>query len=81
MNDLKQSLFEVKSVNKSSSIKIDENEYVEKVRAIKKCYQECSKKTGYIFYLPVLKDSTWQITKYADGKESVIGLGEFKKGF
>lgn len=74
-------IFEVKSVNKSSSIKIDENEYAEKVRAIKKCYQECSKKTGYIFYLPILKDSSWQITKYKDGKESVISLDEFKKGF
>lgn len=74
-------IFEVKSVNKSSSLKIDENEYAEKVRAIKKCYQECSKKTGYIFYLPILKDSSWQITKYTDGKESVISLEEFKKGF
>ena len=53
----------------------------EKIWAIKKCYQECSKKTGYIFYLPILKDSSWQITKYKDGKESVISLEEFKKGF
>ena len=71
-------IFEVKSVNKSASINIDEKEYEEKVQALKKCYKECSKKTGHIFYLPILDGGTWKITKLENGEESVISELEFK---
>ena len=70
-------VFEVKSVNKSPSIKIDENEYKQKINALKACYKECSKKTGHIFYLPILDKSDWQITCYVDGEEKNISKKEF----
>ena len=65
-------------MNKSASINIDEKEYEEKVQALKKCYKECSKKTGHIFYLPILDGGTWKITKLENGEESVISELEFK---
>ena len=70
-------IFEVKSVNKSSSIKIDEEEYEKKIKALKNCYKEASKKTGHIFYLPILDKSTWKITRYKDGVEDSIDKSQF----
>lgn len=70
-------IFEVKSVNKSSSINIDEEEYKNKVNALKACYKEASKKTGHIFYFPILDKSTWKITKYENGAETVIDKSQF----
>ena len=72
-------IFEVKSVNKSASIQIDEKEYAEKVNAIKACYKVCSKKTKHIFYLPIMTGSDWQITRYENGEETVITKGQFKE--
>ena len=74
-------IFEVKSVNKSSSQNIDEEEYEKKVNAIKECYKEASKKTGHIFYIPVLEKSSWQITRFSDGKGENITKDEFIKSF
>lgn len=70
-------IFEVKSVNKSSSINIDEEEYKNKVNALKACYKEASKKTGHIFYLPILDKSVWKITRLKDGKEDTIDKNQF----
>ncbi|MCQ2595922.1 MAG: DEAD/DEAH box helicase family protein [Treponemataceae bacterium] len=70
-------IFEVKSVNKSSSINIDEEEYKNKVNALKACYKAASKKTGHIFYFPILDKSTWKITKYENGAETVIDKSQF----
>ena len=72
-------IFEVKSVNKSASQNIDEEEYAEKIRAIKECYKACSKKTKHIFYLPILDKGTWKITKFEKGEETTIDLTQFKK--
>ena len=74
-------IFEVKSVNKSSSQNIDEEEYEKKVNAIKDCYNEASKKTGHIFYIPVLEKSSWQITRFSAGKGENITKDEFIKSF
>lgn len=75
-------LFEVKSVNHASQSNINTEEYEDKVRHLKECYRACSKKLeGYIFYLPLLKDDTWQITRYANGNEDVITLEAFQKSF
>ena len=70
-------IFEVKSVNKSASIKIDEKEYIQKINALKKCYKECSKKTGHIFYLPIMNKTDWQITRFKDGEEKNMSKKEF----
>lgn len=70
-------IFEVKSVNKSSSLHVNNEEYEEKIRALKECYLACSKKTQHLFYLPVLDGNTWKITKFEKGIESTID----KQGF
>ena len=70
-------IFEVKSVNKSSSINIDEEEYRKKIAALKACYKEASKKTGHIFYLPILDKSVWKISRFVNGFEDTIDKSEF----
>ncbi len=71
-------LFEVKSINLSNSQNINSEEYKNKICALKDCYLACSKKlSGYIFYLPVLKNETWQITRYKNGIEDTITKEQF----
>lgn len=74
-------IFEVKSVNVSNKIKLDEKEYKEKIKALENCYKECSKKTGHFFYLPILDNNIWKITRFIDGEKSIITLDELKKSF
>lgn len=71
-------IFEVKSVNKSSSLNINEEEYMEKIHSLKECYKACSKKTEHIFYLPILDGNTWKITKFEKGEETTIDLRQFR---
>ena len=74
-------LFEVKSVNVSNKAKFDTEEYKEKIRALKLCYKYCSEVTGHIFYLPVLKDDQWHITRYINGDEKTLSEDEFIESF
>lgn len=60
-------IFEVKSVNKSSSLNIDETLYKEKIEKLKEAYIYASEKTGYIFYLPVKINDKWKIWKCENG--------------
>ena len=66
-------IFEVKSVNKSSSLNIDETLYKEKIKKLKEAYIYASKKTGYVFYLPVKIGDDWKIWKCENGvvKENI----------
>lgn len=73
-------IFEVKSVNKSSSLNISEEEYETKVRNLKECYKVCSQKTSHIFYLPILDSNTWKITKFENGIETTIDKNTFING-
>ncbi len=61
-------IFEVKSINKSSSYELDDEFYKEKIEKIKKAYIYASKMTGYIFYLPIQNGDDWQIWKCENGK-------------
>lgn len=72
-------IFEVKSVNQSSTSKIDKDEYEKKIEALKACYKECSKKTDHIFYIPIKKGPDWQISKYEKGNEETISCDGFKE--
>ena len=74
-------LFEVKSVNVSNAAQFDSNEYRSKVLALKACYKRCSELTDYFFYLPVLKDDVWQITRFFRGKEDTIPKERFIESF
>ena len=71
-------VFEVKSVNKSSSISISEEEYETKIRNLKECYKSCSKKTDHVFYLPILEGNVWKITRFDKGEEDTIDQKTFK---
>ena len=70
-------LFEVKSVNVSNAAQFDSDEYKGKILALKECYKQCSKLTNYNFYLPVLKEEVWQITKISNGNEETITKEKF----
>lgn len=71
-------LFEVKSVNSSSSSRLDTEEYKDKIEELKKCYSQASLLTGYNFYLPVLKEECWHITLLSNGSETTLTLNQFK---
>lgn len=65
-------IFEVKSVNDSNAIRVNPEEYKDKIRALKECYRQCSKLLDYYFYLPVLKEDCWHITRLYKGNEDTI---------
>lgn len=74
-------LFEVKSVNVSNKATFDTEEYKDKIRALKLCYKYCSEVTGHIFYLPVLKDDKWHVTRFINGDEKTLSEDEFIESF
>lgn len=73
-------LFEVKSVNIAGGTPaaFDSMEYKHKIEELKKCYKQASLLTDYIFYLPVLKDDTWHITRLMKGDETTLTEEMFK---
>ena len=72
-------IFEVKSMNKSSSMSIDEKQYQEKIIELKKCYKQASKITEQLFYLPVIINDNWQIIQYVNGEEQTLSKEQFFK--
>lgn len=70
-------IFEVKSVNISPKMTVDNNLYKIKVEELKKAYKQASKLTKQIFYLPIQKDDTWRIFQYADGEEEILTKDKF----
>lgn len=71
-------IFEVKSVNQSATMNIDNNIYISKVAELKKCYKQASKITDQYFYLPVQREDVWTITMYANGNESTLTVDQFR---
>lgn len=66
-------IFEVKSINESSSINLDRGKYEEKIRALEECYKQAAVLTGYCFYLPIQVGDTWDITKIEkDGNKAKV---------
>ena len=74
-------LFEVKSLNVKKDSNIDAAEYQNKVLALKSCYKQCSILTEHVFYLPVLKDDEWQITRFIKGDEKTLSEDQFRDSF
>jgi len=72
-------IFEVKSVNQSGAYNFDANIYKGKIAELKNCYRQASKLTGQIFYLPVVKNDVWHITRFYKGEENTLSEDEFKK--
>ena len=71
-------IFEVKSVNQSATMNIDNNIYISKVAELKKCYKQASKITNQYFYLPIQRDCIWTITMYANGDEKTFTVDQFR---
>lgn len=72
-------LFEIKSLNIKAGSSINHSEYQEKTIALKSCYKHCSKITGHIFYLPILKEDRWIISQFLNGEEKTLTEKEFKR--
>ncbi|MBQ6732431.1 MAG: DEAD/DEAH box helicase family protein [Paludibacteraceae bacterium] len=70
-------LFEVKSVNISSDLNIDSEEYKEKITALRQCYKQSSILTGQFYYLPILRNEEWQITRFYKGDEQTLNKRMF----
>lgn len=75
-------LFEVKSLNVANNSGIDQAEYENKVRALESCYQACSKiLPNHYFYLPIMKNDIWEITKFANGVRTLMNKKTFEDSF
>ena len=74
-------IFEVKSVNQSSAYNFDNNIYKTKIAELKKCYKQASVLTEQIFYLPVIEENIWQITRFYKGEENTLSIEEFRRFF
>lgn len=73
-------VFEVKSVNKSGTIPVDEAEYERKVNELKACYRRSSELLpDHVFYLPIQKGDDWDIFKFEQGKPSMTSLDGIRK--
>lgn len=72
-------IFEVKSLNKNKNNYIDEEEYIDKIVQLTKCYCVAAKKTGHIFYIPILHGNEWHILRYYKGNAEELSEEEFKK--
>lgn len=70
-------LFEVKSINKSNKIKVDDAQYKAKIQELENCYLQASKLTGHIFYIPLLEKEVWKITMMHNGKKEMITEDQF----
>lgn len=73
-------IFEVKSVNKSGTMPVDDAEYQRKVNELKECYRVSSALLpDHVFYLPILKGDDWDIFKFEQGKPSMTSLDSLRK--
>ena len=72
-------IFEVKSLNQSSKIKIDPETYNMKVQALKDFYLQVSAVIpDYYFCLPIKVGESWNVDCFKAGKPKHLGLSDFK---
>lgn len=72
-------IFEVKSLNQSSKIKIDPETYNMKVQALKDFYLQVSAVIPeYYFCLPIKVGESWNVDCFKAGKPKHLGLSDFK---
>ncbi|WP_104687480.1 DEAD/DEAH box helicase [Helicobacter acinonychis] len=65
-------IFEVKGVNGNGNAEFDTDRYKDKVEKLKKAYLFASKKTGYVFYIPIKSSNDWQIWSCENGVEKAM---------
>lgn len=71
-------LFEVKSMNISSSLQIDTKVYQEKVEILKDLYSKVSSKVEHYFCLPILNGKSWTVHCYYKGVHYELKKDQFK---
>ncbi len=71
-------LFEVKSMNISSSLQIDTKVYQEKVEILKDLYSKVSSKVEHYFCLPILNVKSWTVHCYYKGVHYELKEDQFK---
>lgn len=71
-------LFEVKSMNISSSLQIDTKVYQEKVEILKDLYSKVSSKVEHYFCLPILNGKSWTVHCYYIGVHYELKEDQFK---
>lgn len=71
-------LFEVKSMNISSSLQIDTKVYQEKVEILKDLYSKVSSKVEHYFCLPILNGKSWTVHCYYKGVHYELNEDQFK---
>ncbi|WP_193788651.1 DUF6462 family protein [Roseburia sp. 831b] len=57
---------------------IGRHRFIELATELKKCYKQASIVTGHIFYLPIMKEDVWRITKYQNGIEETLTIDQFR---
>ena len=70
-------IFEVKSVNKSKNVDVDEEEYKNKIIQLRECYRQASVLTEQIFYLPIMSGNDWNIIQLKKGREKTLRKVQF----
>jgi type III restriction enzyme len=70
-------IFEVKSVNKAFNSNINEEEYDQKIVALKNMFTFASKVTEQVFYLPIKNDMNWIIYMFNQGVEQIFNEEKF----
>lgn len=71
-------LFEVKSMNISSSLQIDTKVYQGKVEILKDLYSKVSSKVEHYFCLPILNGKSWTVHCYYKGVHYELKEDQFK---
>lgn len=71
-------LFEVKSMNNSSSLQIDTKVYEEKVRILKDLYLKVSSKVDHYFCLPIVSGDNWTVYCFHNGNSYKLNYDQFK---
>lgn len=73
-------IFEVKSVNiaNATPTAFDSEAYKRKMNELIRCYKQASVMTKHIFYLPVMKEDMWNITRLLNGEQDTLTLDQFK---
>nr|MCR5183836.1 hypothetical protein [Opitutales bacterium] len=73
-------IFEVKSLNASTSQNIDSEEYKGKVKTLKDFYTAVSKVTPHLYYLPIKRENDWHVWCMSEGDCKDKTFDDFVKG-
>lgn len=71
-------LFEVKSLNESSSLNISTDEYTQKINALLEFYKAVSEKVDHFFCFPIKTGDTWNIHCFYRGQEYLLDYSKLK---